>query len=188
MERIVLGQLTAYLQSHTLLPDMLSAYSKGHSTEMAVLWVYSDLVDVVNKRRVLSALLYLWAAFDIVDHNILLQSLQYFWSQWHSAKMVLVLSQRSNWVCSSSSRVNCTSTYGVRSSSRIGRRANPVPSLHGRHKISSLILTIGLYHHCYADDTWLYSSCHQDNRTALNNKMIRCIGTVARWMASNRRS
>ena len=49
LERIANHQLKAYLEIHNLLPGYQSAYMKMHSTEMAVLKVFSDLVDAIEK-------------------------------------------------------------------------------------------------------------------------------------------
>ena len=65
-----------HLEEHRLLPEVQSAYRGGHSTETAVLKVYSDLIDSISKGRLaLLCLLDLTAAFDTVDHHILLRRL-----------------------------------------------------------------------------------------------------------------
>ena len=76
LERIANHQLKAYLQIHNLQPGYQSAYRKMHSTETAVLKVFSDLVDAIEKGEfALLILLDLSAAFDTVDHEILLKRL-----------------------------------------------------------------------------------------------------------------
>lgn len=70
MERSVLRQLTAYayLQIDNLLPETQSTYTKGNSTKTAVLRVYFDLVDAIEKGEFASlSLLDLSVAFDTVD-------------------------------------------------------------------------------------------------------------------------
>ena len=72
LERIANHQLKAYLEIHNLLPGYQSTYRKMHSTETAVLKVFSDLVDATQKGEfALLTLLDLSAAFDTVDHEIL---------------------------------------------------------------------------------------------------------------------
>ena len=77
LERIVHRQLIGHLEEFKLLPDVQSAYRRGHSTETAVLKVYSNLIDAIsNGKLTLLSLLDLTAAFDMVDHEILLQRLE----------------------------------------------------------------------------------------------------------------
>ena len=77
IERIVASQLTGYLQENKLFPDLQSAYRQGHSTETALLKIFSDILDAADSAQVtLLGLLDLSAAFDTVDHDILLTRLQ----------------------------------------------------------------------------------------------------------------
>jgi len=97
IERVVASQLNEYLSANYLLPRFQSAYRKDHFTETALLrWallarlppsacptrhallqVWSDMLKVEDERRVTRlSLLDMSAAFDCVDHLILLQSLQ----------------------------------------------------------------------------------------------------------------
>jgi hypothetical protein len=77
LERLVARHLIAYLKQHDLLPRLQSAYRSGHSTETAVLRVLSDILLAIDSGDVaVLAMLDLSAAFDTVDHQILLQRLQ----------------------------------------------------------------------------------------------------------------
>ena len=70
-------QLMEYLQSNDLLPTFQSAYRPFHSTETAVLRVLSDILRAVDSGDVAGlVLLDLSAAFDTVDHDILIRRLQ----------------------------------------------------------------------------------------------------------------
>ena len=78
IEHLVCRQLTVYLLQHLLLSSQQSAYRLHHSTETATLKVASDIFDASDSGHVIIiALLDLSAAFDTVDHGILMQRLNY---------------------------------------------------------------------------------------------------------------
>jgi len=73
IERVVANQHKEYLWANNLLPRFQSAYRKGHSTETALLRVWSDMLLAADERKVtLLSLLDMSAAFDCVDLLILL--------------------------------------------------------------------------------------------------------------------
>ena len=77
VERAVAEQLNSCLTDNKLLPSCQSAYRRHHSTETALLHVWSDVLTAANSRRVtLLSLIELSAAFDCVDHDILLERLR----------------------------------------------------------------------------------------------------------------
>jgi len=65
----------AFLGSHKLLPDSQSAYRKHHRTETAILKIVLDILQTANNGKVTARLLDMSAAFDTVDHDILLDRL-----------------------------------------------------------------------------------------------------------------
>ena len=76
LEKVVLKQLQKHLSENNLLETNQSAYRKDHSTETAVLSVFDGLLKKADERLVsLIALLDLSAAFDTLDHSILLTRL-----------------------------------------------------------------------------------------------------------------
>jgi len=77
LERTVSQQLTVYLESESLLHLFQSAYRANNSTETAILRFYSDLVAASDVGDIsLMSFLDLSAAFDTVDHDLLLQRLK----------------------------------------------------------------------------------------------------------------
>ena len=75
IEKVVAVQTNSYLEDNLLMPSMQSAYRKHHSTEAALLWVMNDILRTVDGRRdVVLVMFDFSAAFDTLDHNILLDS------------------------------------------------------------------------------------------------------------------
>ena len=65
MKHIFHKQMTAHLVMNDMLPEFQSAYRKGYSMETAVLKVFSDIVDAIEKGQyALLSLLDLSAAFE----------------------------------------------------------------------------------------------------------------------------
>jgi len=77
VEKLACHQLVAFFEHLKLLPSLQSAYRKKHSTETAVLKVIADVLCAADRGEVsLLCMLDLSAAFDTVDHNILIERLQ----------------------------------------------------------------------------------------------------------------
>ena len=78
IEKAAAHQLTSYTLNNDLGEVFQSAYKKLHSTETTLRRVQNDILRAIDSRRsVLLDLLDLSAAFDTVDHSILLQRLSH---------------------------------------------------------------------------------------------------------------
>ena len=72
LEKLVLSQVSSYLNSHNLYDTCQSAYRPCHSTETVLLKVVNDLFLSLNKGNIsVLALLDFSSAFDTIDHPIL---------------------------------------------------------------------------------------------------------------------
>ena len=75
-ELAVFDQTHAHLTSHGLYPQFQPAHRKCHGNETALLKVQNDILMSLDSQRVtLLVLLGLTAAFDTVDHGVLVNRL-----------------------------------------------------------------------------------------------------------------
>ena len=77
IERFVASPLTAHMKMNGLIEMFQSAYRECHSTETALIRVQNDILHAMDKKHVtILVLLDLSAAFDTVDHSILIRRLE----------------------------------------------------------------------------------------------------------------
>ena len=71
-----LNLVSDHFTSNNLVNPHQSAYYKHHSTETALLYIHDHLINAIGSRKISClCLLDLSAAFDTIDHNILLTRL-----------------------------------------------------------------------------------------------------------------
>ena len=64
--------MVEYLLRNALLPKLQSAYRRGHSTETALLKVFSDILGAMDRSNCVPLYLpYISATFDTVDRDII---------------------------------------------------------------------------------------------------------------------
>ena len=188
LERVVAVRLDKHIISNNMYGNTQSAYRKHHSTETALLKVTSDILSAIDAgSSCLLVLLDLSAAFDTLDHTILLRRLEtHFGVTGHALQwFVSYLSHRSQRVIvgddvSSVHRLE----YGVPQGSVLG------PILYSMYTapLSDIIRSKGVLHHCYADDTQIYNTFtpQQADIDLCISVMEDCLECVRVWMHSNK--
>ena len=79
VEHIIANRLLTHFSSHDLLAKFQSVYRKFHSSETALVYVQNDILVALEAGYSTALLLLdLSAAFDTIDHNILIHRLQYW--------------------------------------------------------------------------------------------------------------
>ena len=165
-----------------------SAYTKCHSTETALLRVTNDLTHAVDQSgAAVLVLLDLSAAFDTIDHEMLLSRLN---CKFGVTNMALCwfrsyLSDRYQTVLVHEAQSEkCKLMYGVPQGSVLGpilfnMYTSPLAAVINKHK---------LQFHSYADDTQIYMPINprsiSDANTAIKNLEL-CLNNVKLWMQSN---
>ena len=186
LEKVVLKQVQAHLSSNDLIDVFQSAYRKDHSTETAVLSVLDSLLVQNDERKVsLVALLDLSAAFDTLDHSVMLQRLEMSFGFRGS-----VLKWFSSYVSDRFQRVVVNGVvsepspllYGVPQGSVLG------PLLFSLYSqpLSDVISSHGCQYRKYADDTELSKSASPDSISTVTHTVQSCVHDISSWMHSNK--
>jgi len=185
---VQVAQLTklAYLSSSDLLPSLLSGFWPGHSVETTVLRVLSDILNAVDRDDVAALILLdMSAAFDTVDHPILLQRLQSTFGihdtvyQWFRS----YLSGRRQCVRRGYIKLLITTlAYGVPQGSVLG----PVLFVMYTVDLIQQIEKHGLVPHLSADDTQVYGSFSPYAAWILSTTISECLNDIVSWASSNR--
>ena len=184
-EKAVFIQTQGQMVTNNIYPELQSSYREHHSTETALLKVMNDVLLKMNsKHMTLLILLDLSAAFDTVDHSILLDRL---------TKVVGLQGKAHDWFCSYLSgqgqRVTINGSLSMEFS-----LDSAVPQGSCLGPLLFVIYTSSLFKiiechlpqvHCYADDTQLYLSFRpgdDDAQDVTHCAMEACIKDIRKWM------
>ena len=173
------------MSANNLLNQFQSAYRPGHSTETALLKIVNDVLLSLDDGKIsLLASLDLSAAFDTIDHNILLHRLKHDFGlsgtvlDWFSS----YLSGRIQSVSVHSHTSVPASVSCVPQGSVLG----PILFVLYTTPLSTVIERHSILHHSYADDTQLQNSATPDRLPNLIDSMWLCIDDIKDWMTDNK--
>ena len=75
---MVTNRICPHLEEYHLFGKYQSAYHAAHSTETALLCVHHDIMSALDKSSTVALMMLdQSAAFDVIDHDILLQRLEF---------------------------------------------------------------------------------------------------------------
>ena len=185
LEKIVLSQVSSYLNSHNLHNTCQSAYRPGHSTETAVLKVVNDLFLSLIKGNISAlALLDFSSVFDTIAHPIIVHRLHTDFGftdtvlQWFSS----YLTDRTNYVSLSN---HCSAFAPEHSGVHQGSVRGPMLFTMYIKPFSAIIDSHSIIHHSFADELQLQISAPPDRIYELLHSMQSCIGDVNAWASVN---
>ena len=187
IEKAVNQQLVDYININDLGEVLQSSYKKHNSTETALTKIHNDIVsDLGSQNLVLLILLDLSAAFDTVDHRILLDRLN---SRCGIKEVPLewiesYLSNRKQAVIINGTTSKFQETkYGVPQGSVLGPTlfniyTSPLGDIIRKHNVEL---------HFYADDSTLYIRIvpKQENCNNAIDVIYACLADVKEWMRVN---
>ena len=177
IELVVAVSFNEHADAKNLLPVRQSAYRAHHSTETVVIAVHNDIawnVDCTGQVSVL-VLLDLSAAFDTVDHNILLDILEYRFGitglalKWYQSYLVdRIQTSHVGLDRSIAFIIDCSVPQG----SALGllkfiAYTEDLPSVIEKHELD---------HHLYADNTQIADHLQLTQAAAANTNIERCVG------------
>ncbi len=168
--------------------EFQSAYKARHSTETALTRVHDDIMRAVDSQGgAILVLLDLSAAFDTIDHELLIDALQsnfgvvdkalaWFRSYLENRHQKVVVNDS----CSALKPLKC----GVPQGSVVGPLLFSVYT----QPLCALVDTFGLDKHMYADDTQNYAAFSPKSKASVNKtfKLLQdCTLAIKQWMTSH---
>ena len=185
-EKVVLQQLLVCLTEHKLICPSLCAYRPHHSTETALHNITNDILLALDSGNVsLLTLLELSAAFDTIDHCILLDTLQHMYGisgtalSWFSS--YLTNGTQSVIVNDHISQVSSLS-HGVPQGSVLG----PILFILCTKPLSNLIQCHSTESQSFVDDTQLQVSVPPSHIRSAISSLETCLSDIQTWMLENK--
>ena len=189
IEKCVSMQIQDYVSANKLNTPLQSAYKANHSTQTALLKIFNDILTEVDQVNVVMVtLLDLSAAFDTVNHDILLRRLQESFGidstclKWFES----YLTGRSQHVMIKGSK-----SEDIQLSCCVPQGSVLGPDLYSKYTspLSGLISSLSLSYHFYADDSQIWTSLNPsdiENQIQAVLKLEQGVKEIGKWMFSNK--
>ena len=185
IEKAASRQVMDHVDSNNLGEPLQSSYKRHHSTETALLKVKNDLLcSLNNNKAVLMVLLDMSAAFDTVDHDILLDRLRSKFGIKHMVK---------SWFSTYlGDRVTKVSIDGDFSDDHVMRYTLPYGSIIGfilyTSPVGNIMRAFDISFDAYADDLQLYAEFDprsEGDCEPVLARLFSCIDVINEWMIQN---
>jgi retron-type reverse transcriptase len=184
IERVVASQLTEHLERFDYFEPQQFAYRQHHSCEGALLSVLDSVyASIDNKEVTILVLLDLTAAFDSVDHQILIQRLRV------CGVDKLALDWIAQYLSDRNQRVSVNGTLSSSVPLTIGVPQGSVlgPLLFNIYLtgLGKLIASFDVSFVQFADDLQLFLSCSPSGMPQAISRLQNCVAAVINWMKSS---
>ena len=183
LEKLVLSQVSSYLNSHNLYNTFQSAYRPGHSTATALLKVVDDLFLSLDKGNIsVLTLLDFSSAFDTIDHPIIVHRLHTDFGftdtvlQWFSSYLT---------DCTHYVYLIIVLPLLLYTQVFLGVQFLALCFSPCILSLCQPLLTHSIIHHSFADDLQLQMSAPPDRISELLHSMQSCISDVKAWATAN---
>ena len=188
LERVVLDQFNEYLEDHNLFCSEQSGYRPHHSCKTLLIRMNEDIVSGIDQKKTIALLLLdLSAAFDTIDHDILVNKLNEHYGTTGNAlawfKSYLTGRTFAVGVKDIKSSIGYL-LFGVPQGSILG----PVLFVLYTKELQEIAARYGLIIKLYADDSQLYIGFSAANHTEVDDvlkKIECCLQDIKKWMVQN---
>ena len=185
LEKAAYLQLNQHIETNKLHSKFQSSYRAHHSCETAMFKIVNDIQKSVNDNNMVALILLdSSAAFDTVDHDILLERLE---------NNFMIKNKAINWIRSYledrtfSVTVNKMQSkpkklkYGVPQGSLLG----PLFYILYTTELVNIIEKHGMQAHMYADDCQIYISFKSQFMKQTEQNIKACLSNIKEWMNNN---
>jgi hypothetical protein len=186
VERVTARRFVDHAEQNKLFPVKQSAYRRNHNTETAVVNLMNDIICSIDDGKVVPlVLLDLSAAFDTVDHDILLEVLQNRFSV-----NDIALSWFRSYLTDRTQSINVNGFQSARSAVTCsvpqGSVLGAIEFICYTEDVVAVFVRNSVDHHLYADDKQLYSATTVTDIDTARERLVKCILEVRDWCASRR--
>jgi len=186
VERLSISRLNQHISTNSLLSVHQSAYRSNHSTETAVAAIFNNIARAIDAGKICAlVLLDMSAAFNTVDHTLLLRILQerfgvqdealsWFTSYLHNRTQSVHIGSN----VAEAVKLDC----GVPQGSVIG----PAEFNIYTEQVGEVIQQHKLDHHMYADDIQLLATMFPTDIDQYRTMIENCVMSVHDWCSARR--